>query len=498
MRKVNLLPLVLLVGLLHPLPVLATGDFLTTGIAEYRAENYEEALESFALARQSGEDETLAYYLGLTRKRMGDARGALGSFREALRLGAPPAAVYRELADCYLVLDDPAGARQALADGEAAGVRASELNLVRGQLLARERRYDEALATFSQVEKEAPELAGQARFQMAQIYAAQQKPQQARASLQAVIDMSPDSELAAYARDYERQFAAAIEQHRTWRATTQFAYLYDSNAIGKPEDDVNLTDAVDHAWVANLRLDYQPLLEGNILFSGRYAVNTATYDENDSSNQIVQNLTLTPGVKGAAGSLTVPVYYTHYFLDGEQYQQLIGTRPTLNLRMGRAQIVQLSGGYAHRTMLRDYLNAATEALESRDADVFTAGGGYIYLFAGGRGMSNLRYEWSDDQARGSNWRIKGDKLALNLLLPLSASVAANGGGEVLWQNFEGEHSFYGYRREDRVYGATAGLSWEVLAALKLYTQYSFTRADSNLPVYDYSRHAVTAGVEINF
>lgn len=495
--KILLLSAILLV-LSTPLPVCAAEDFLAQGIAEYQAENYEEALELFQTARQSGESGNLSYYLGLTRKRMGDARGAITHLRDALRLGAPPAAVYQELADCYLELDDLAGARTAIADGEAAGVPAAELNYVRGQLLVREKRYDEALVVFTQVEKDAPELAAQARFQMAKIYSAQQKPQQARASLQAVINMSPNSELAGYAREYERQYAAAIEQHRTWRITGQFGYLYDSNAIGKPEDDVNLTNAVDHGWIANLRLDYQPLLEGNFLFSGRYTLNTVTYDENDSSNQIVHNLTLTPGVKGAGGSLTVPVYYAHYSLDGDQYQQLLGTRPTLSMRLGRAQILQLSGSYAYRSMLRDYANAATEAIESREGNVYTAGAGYIYLFAGGRGMSNLRYEWSDDQGKGTNWRYKGDRLSLNLLLPLSASVTANCGGEVYLQDYEGEHSFYNYSREDELYGATAGLSWEVLRALKLFAQYNFTRADSNLPIYDYTRHAVTAGVELTY
>jgi len=477
-------------------------DLLAQGISEYTAENYEEALAAFTQAQAAGEDGNVSYYLGVTYKRMGDNRTALRHFDDAKRLGTTESGLYREIADCYLALDDFDAARKALNDGQAAGAPKGELAYTRGLLLSREKDYDGALAAFDEAGKAEPSLAGMAQFQTAMVLAAQKKPQQARAVLQALISADRSAEVTAYARDYERQFTAALEQHRSWRATVQAAYMYDSNAIGAPElstpATANLPDEKDHALIANLRVDYQPLLEGNFLFSGRYTINTVSYADNTTSNQITQNLTLTPGLGNTSGALTLPLFYSHSFLDSDQYQQIYGLRPTLSLRVGKGHVAQLLGGYSKREMLFDYANAATEATENRDSDILMAGAGYIYLYAGGRGMINLRYELVEDDAEGTNWRNTGNRFAGSALIPLSSTLSANIGGEVFLQGYEGTNSFFGVARRDETYNASAGLGWELTSMAKLTLQYNFTRDDSNIYIYDYVRHAVTAGVELNF
>ena len=472
-------------------------DLLGQGIKEYKSENYEEALAVLTQAQAAGANGTVSYYLGMTCKRMGDYRTALHHLENARRLGTTEPGLYRELADCNLALDDFA----ALSEGEKAGAPPGELAYARGLLLVREKDYDGALAAFAQAGAAEPKVAGMAQLQSALVLAAQQKPQQARAVLQALITADYDTEVTAYARDYERQFAAALEGYRTWRGTVQAAYLYDSNAIGEPENTTGLSslpDAEDHALLASFRLDYQPLPAGNLLFSGRYSLNTVSYADNNSSNQVSQTLTLTPGFGTGTGSLTLPLFYNHTFVDSEQYLHSFGIRPTLSLRLGRAHIAQLLGGYTKRLMLRDYANQATRRTENRDADIAMAGAGYVFLFAEGRGMANLRYEWSHDDTEGNNWRNTGNRIAASALLPLTPALSANAGGEIFVQNYEGINSYFATARRDVTYTAAAGLGWELTAMTKLTLQYNFTRADSTIAIYDYVRHAVTAGVELTF
>lgn len=476
-------------------------DLLSQGIREYKGENYEEALATLTQAEGTGTNGTVSYYLGMTYKRMGDHRTALRYLTEAQQLGTNEAGLYREIADCNLALDDYAAARTALSDGEKAGAPQGELDYTRGLLLMREKNYDGALAAFTKAGEEEPKLAGMAQFQTAMVLAAQQKPQQARSVLQSLIAADYDTEVTAYARDYERQFAAALEEHRTWRGTLQAAYMYDSNAIGEPQNTAGLPTlptAHDGALVANLRLDYQPLLDGNLLFSGRYTVNSVTYENLNSNNQITQSLTLTPGFGKGTTSFSLPLFYNHTFIDSEQYLHSFGARPTLSLRLGKAHIAQLLGSYTKRMMLFDYINQATERTESRDSDIFMAGAGYVFLFAEGQGMANLRYEWSHDDTDGTNWRNTGNRVAASALIPIKPDLSANIGGSAFYQNYDGINNYFSTARKDVIYTAATGLGWELNPMTKLTLQFNLTRADSNVAVYDYVRRTVTAGVELTF
>lgn len=494
--------ILLVFGLLYAsLAQAAEPPTLEQAIAEYQAENYEEALVLLQPLAADGKSDQAAYYLGLTLKRMGNNRAALPYLLGAANLGISDPALARELAESYLAIDDYANAERWLAEVQKSGTASGEVEYLRGVALARQQKHAEALAAFDRAVALDPALQARADFQRALVYGAQNRPSQARAALQAILAASPESELADYARDYERRYAAALASHRSWRPVLQVGYMYDSNATANPETNPNnlsLPDEEDHALVANAWLDYQPLLEGRLLFSGRYALQTLSYADNSDSNQVVQTLTLTPGVALGRNALTAPLSYALTLLDGEGYQQTAGIKPTLSLRLGQTHLLQLLGGFTRRDMLRDYANTATRLTEDRSGDLYSAGVSLLHFCAGGRGLTTLRYEYSDEDTDGSNWRNSGHRLGIAALLPLGRALTGNLSGEVLWQGYEGRNSFFGVVRRDETYNAGAGLNWQMTTALKLFGQYQFTRADSNVYIYDYSRHAVTAGVEYSF
>src|SRR4030042_635810 len=77
------------------------------GIKQYKAENYEGALELFIKAREQQPDSSLAaYYLGMTSKQMGNYREAVKNFREAIHLDPPVREAYLEIIESLYNLNE--------------------------------------------------------------------------------------------------------------------------------------------------------------------------------------------------------------------------------------------------------------------------------------------------------------------------------------------------------------------------------------------------------
>ena len=149
-------------------------------------------------------------------------------------------------------------------------------------------------------------------------------------------------------------------------------------------------------------------------------------------------------------------------------------------------------------MLFDYANAATEALESREGDLYFGRIGYYYLFSQRRGMANLRYDFVDENTDGLHWENQGHRVALSTVLPLSQSVSADLYGEAFFQEYDNVNTIFGEKRSDAIKTLSAGITWQMLDNTALYARYQYTRADSNIFLYEYRRHLAMAGVEFAF
>jgi Flp pilus assembly protein TadD len=474
---------------------------LDQAVNEYQAENYEEALALLQPLTVSGEDPRVSYYIGLTLKRMGNNRDAMRHLQEAQRLGSTEPALYRELVETALASDDLETALATVNSAESAGVPAVDMAYYKGVIHLRRGQDSAALAAFAEARQAAPELAAQAEFQSAQIYARQNNLDEARRSLQAVIALAPTSDVAAYAADYERQFARGGQPKAAWHGYGRLGYLYDSNAIAAPERSVPglfLPDEKDNGLTAGFGLEFTPQLTGRKLLSARYDVSSVFYADNTTSNQLVQTVTLSPGYGGSNSALSLPTSYSYSLIDNSAYQQLVACKPTFNQRLNSVSMLQLRGGYTWRDMLFDYANSATEQVESRSANIYAAGAAYYRFFAEGQGMASLRYEWTTERTDGSNWENQGHRVSFAALLPLTKDMTMDLTADYYAQRFDNVNSFFGVTRRDNTLVAGVGLSRALLEQLKAYGRYQYIRDDSNIDIYNYKRHTVELGLEYRF
>jgi tetratricopeptide (TPR) repeat protein len=503
-RRAISIALVLGACILGSIPAQAESPSLEQGIAQYRAENFEEALALLEQARaEQPESSVAAFYLGMARKQSGDLAGAIKELGEAAALKPPVLDSYLELADAWHVQGDEAKALAWVQRSEEAGVRPGQTAFLKGVILAAQGKSEEAVKSFQKAKQSDATLTQSADFQIAILMARSRKLAGARDALRAVVASDPNSEMASYAKEYEQSFSRILESHRTWHLAVGLNYFYDDNAISNPTSAAaqnligNPTGQRDHAFLGTLRLDYTPMLSGDALFSGQYLVQSTKYGSGDNPSTVINSLTLIPGYSLGSSALTLPVNYSHVLLKEEKYQQLVSVRPTWSWLAAPQHILQGALGYSKREMLFDPLTRD----EDRDASVYSASAGYIYSYGSQGGMASLRYELSYDDTDGANWANRGHRISLNGSIPLAATVKLNLSGEVALLDYLYRNSVIpgsNVRRNDTTWFATAGVTWNLTPNIALSAQYAHTTAQSNIPVYDYSRNTFSTGVEFSF
>lgn len=502
MTKALLAALAILSCLCCGAPTLA--GTLEEGIAQYRAENFEEALSLLQRARTEQPGSAVAaFYLGMARKQAGDLPGAVKDLTDAATLKPPVLDSYLELADAFHTLGDDDRALEWVQRSEAARVTPARTAFLKGTVLAGQGKRDEAIASFEQAKRLDAALTQPADFQIAIVMAGSRKFSRARDALRAVVAADPNSEIASYAKEYEQSFTKILESYRPLRLAVALNYLYDDNAISNPSNAVaraqigNPTGQRDHAFLGTLRVDYNPMPEDEMLFSAQYLVQSTKYGDTNTDEEnpstVINSLTLIPGCTFGDSAISIPFNYTHVLLKENKYQQLFAVRPTWSWQAAPQHIVQWGGSYT----VRDMLQSALSADERRDAEIWGASAGYIYSYGQG-GMASLRYDYSFDDTNGANWQNRGHKFSLNGVVPLTEALKFNLSGEVTLQDYLNTNTIFGARRDDTTWFGTVGVSYNLTRDVVLSAQYAHTKADSNIPVYGYNRNTFTTGVEFSF
>ncbi|WP_026841757.1 tetratricopeptide repeat protein [Citrifermentans bremense] len=483
----------------------AQASTLDEGIIQYRVENFEEALALLQKARAEEPKSSLAaFYLGMARKQGGDIPGAIKDLTDAATLKPPVLDSYLELADAWHVQGDDEKALQWANRSESEGVNPARSAFFKGIILSGLGQREEAVAAFEKAKRLDPSLTQSAQLQIAMVMAGSRKLTRARDALRAVVAADPNSEIAGYAKEYEQSFTRILDSYQPLHLTLGLNYLYDDNAISSPSNPGaraqigNPTGQRDHAFMGNFRLDYTPLLENDYTLSAQYLVQSTKYGDTDTAEEnpstVINSLTVNLGHSFGNSIFSVPISLSHVLLKEKAYQSLATVRPTWSWQAAPQHILQAGASFTRRDMLQDPLVQD----EDRDANIGGASAGYIFSYGELGGMAALRYDFSYDDARGVNWKNRGHRYSANGVIPLAAALKLNLSGEVATQDYFKTNTVFDVQRRDTTWFGTAGLSWNLNRNLALLAQYSHTKAESNIKVYDYSRNTFSTGIEFSF
>lgn len=471
-------------------------DVLQKGISEYNAENYDESLQLFKEARQSLPDSSeAAYYLGLAYEQIGQTADAEGQFKDAVSMRPVEKRAYTNLVEILYRQNNSADAKLYVQQAEEDEAAPSDLAYMKGLVSLMQDRNIEAVDSFLKAKELDASLAQKADLYTGIAYAQEIRIEDARASFNAAVNVNPSSELADYAREYESSLADMEEQLKKWSFMVGAAIQYDDNVVAKPLLEIPGVDDVtgkhDISLVTMFDAGYKRRLDGPWFISAGYRIFANNYSNLRSHNLLVQKLSVTPGRNIKGGNVFFPVEFHHVMLDERGYAYLMSLKPTIKFMLNPGNIGVASIGLLHR----DMLDSPANNNEDRDGNVYSAGLGYIHPTFDGKGVFKAGYELSKDFANGMNWENTGNRFNIGAIMPVRDRVGLTLTAEVFLQKYEKVDSS---KRRDRTYNGAASLKWQANDDVSLNLQYTHTRADSNVSLYDYKRNIYTTSVEYTF
>ncbi len=158
----------------------AADNYLEKGIAEYKAENYEEALEFFEKAyKENPKDPQVTSYLGLTQREMQNHPEAARFFKETININPKASEIKLLLADTLYNIGGYEDALKAVDGAISDGIKPAQSHYLKGLILLKLNRSAEAIGAFKKASELDPSLKQQSDFQIASIYVQEKKYKEA-------------------------------------------------------------------------------------------------------------------------------------------------------------------------------------------------------------------------------------------------------------------------------------------------------------------------------
>ncbi|MBW1775501.1 MAG: outer membrane beta-barrel protein [Deltaproteobacteria bacterium] len=481
---------------------------LQDGIAQYKSENYEEAIEILKKVREADpKSSSAAFFLGLSYKQTLDYANAMVHLRDAVTLHPKIKEALVELIDVALLLDKQEEAKKWIKVAEEAQVFPARVAFLKGLLLKKEKKNHEAIESFKRAMQLDETLAQSAEFQIALCHMEEKELKEAQQQFQAAVLHGPQSDLAAFARRYEDLVEKRMFIERPLRFTVSTFGFYDTNVILAPNGGTasigEITDEGAAGFATSARVDWVPKLEGPWLFNAQYNFRWNYYDKFRRTHNIINNgIYVTPGYNFGNQALNLVASYDFSFVGTElhRYNSIANVGPLYRRILHPQHVLEAFVGYNKQK----YFQAVVSPEEDRNGSGMRTYLSWFYNLKKG-GLFNLRWDYEDNDTDGSNWRNKSNQVSANFSYPLRSNLSVQLNGLVLWQDYDNVHTATlipglgpPRARDDTFYQATIALSWEFYKNLNLVGQFMVMRSDSNIVFFDYDRQIGLLGLEYRF
>lgn len=479
---------------------------LQKGITQYNADNYEEAVDLFLKARQeTPKSAEAAFWLGKAYRAQGNFQDAIVHLTDAATFTPPFEEAVIELADALYRLERTEEAKKWLAIAERDGIFPARAAFLRGLILLKEKKYRESIASFEKSKSLDNTFIQAADFQIGISYMMERQYKQAAERFRAVVLKDPVTDLADYARRYQLLVEERSWTERPLRLSLSVLGQYDTNMLLEPYSHPGLPDAGDERsmrMLNTLRLDFAPILKDPWLFHAGYALSASLHEKNSTTYDfLVNSLTLAPGYNFGRFSVSLYANYMHSHKRDpgyERYSDRIGVGPLARVFLtdSKDQLLEIYAGYQKK----NYFKTPTDPNENQTAGGLESRIGWMRFFDSGA-ILLASYGFETDNADGNNWSNVGHRFSVNGIIPIWSKLKFQLGAEMLWQDFTNQNTnpaFSGKKRQDKNYMGTAGLIWDLHRNLSLMLNYTGIRNDSNIYLYDYCRHIISAGAELRF
>ena len=499
---------------------------LEKGLRYLKERNYEEALREFKEARKlDPSSSSAAYLLGITYKAIKDLREAIPNLRDAVTLTPLIKEALPELIDALYVTDDMAEAKKWIEVGERDNIYPGKIQFFKGLVLLKENRTNEAIAAFENSKKHDPAMVQAADFQIALAHAKLGNLKESRQRFKDLISLDPTSNLATYAKDYERTITDRLDAERPFRFSIGLAYKYDSNVNAQPIsgtifDNQNLSYAVSGKEDTAMNMTLNAMYIAPFSFrtpyslSLQYGMYADRYFRRDDYNIAQQSFSVTPGYSAGRFSFTLPLIGRYVNLQREvgtdflntcnwwsdtRYLLSGGASPTVRFMLNDRNIIEFAYGFMQNKYYTTTENdQPQDPDEDRDGYSNSGSIGWTFFFKGGAALLALRYTYTDMSTDGWNWSYDENKFGLSLVYPLLEKLKLQYSSEASFVDYKHENTVFNMKRRDEVYTNAITFIYSLYKNVDLNAQYTYMRDRCNISTYDYDRSIASIGVEYRF
>jgi len=501
-----LTPALILVGvLLASVPALGVSPYddvlVQKAARDLQQENYDEALAELNEAWEKGSHTwEKAFLLGQTHRLRLNYPKAREYLEEALRLRPNLPRIQLMLADTLLALDKPKEALPLLQALEPTGFEPGQVALLRGMAEAKEGRFSLALDYFRRAEAD-PKVAQAAKFQASLALAALNRLPEAQHTMEEAVSLNPQSQTADFAQRYAGLLERRWQETKPFRATVTTGFDFDSNVTLQPggaaaaqvsgRGDVAFTETATLEYNFNAGKPFSVLTQYS--FFSNFHPRLSNYDLMSHYAAVI------PTYSYKDGSVWLPFSYNYVDVHTDKYFTSYLVNPTwlhlLNEHLGIEFSTRFNRQYYWFPISLPQDNQSSK-------DVGGSAGAY-YFFKNRTGFLQARFGYEHYFATGSNWDSSSYGLLLAALYPATQKLKFGAFLNLIYQPFD--HRFFNGetvdniagnpfvlndKREDKLLIPGLQITYNLWKGLDFNVHYFFTRDNSNIALYNYTRHIV--------
>ncbi len=463
-------------------------------IKQLERENYDEALEALNTAWQKGSrTPEKAYYLGQVHRYRLEYQKAREYLEEAVRLKPDYQEARLLLADTLLGLEQWKPAQEQLTQLEAAGYEPGRTALLLGQIATRQGDYKKAADYLRRAEKD-PKVAQDAKFQLSQVLAAQNRLGDARKMMQESIAAAPYTPTADIGQRYLSVLERRYQEYRPFRFTVTSGWDYDSNVTLQPGDTTaaqQVSGRGDAVYTQTAVMEYTLAAGQPWSLLTQYAYYQNFHPKITKFDMLSHIVGVSPIYTWERGRLFLPVNFNYIDVENDRYYTAFYFTPTY-LHMLTPKVGLEMG----MRFMRNYywFPIALPQDDRSGRDVGTSLGMY-YFFKKQEGYLLARFIYDHDYASGSNWINNSYRLFLGSLYPVTSRFKVSLFLDLILQPYEkvffgGRGSGIHSRRYDKIMIFGAQATYAIYKGLEANIHFYAVRDDSNIAIYDYNRQIV--------
>ena len=467
---------------------------------DIQQENYDEALVALDEAWKKGtHTPEKAFMYGQVYRLMLNYAKAKEYLQEALRLKPDFRPAQLMLADTLLALNQSKEAKPILQNLLAAGYEPGQTAFLMGVAATQEGQYSEALDYFRKAEAE-PKVAQEAKFQASLALAALNRVKEAKQAMAESIALNPQSQTADFAKRYMGILSQRADEQRPFRITVSSGFDYDSNVTLSPGGGTEVTGISGKASGVSFQT---ALLEYTILPAGPFSLLTQySYFQNfhfalPTYDIMSHFIGLTPTYAFKNGRFWLPVNYTYMDLQSDKYYTGYQVTPTY-LHLITEKIGLEVGA---RFNNQHFWTPLYLAQDNRSGNLWGGNVGMYYFFKKQKGFVQARLGYWNNNTKGDNWDSNSYNLYLSLLCPISDKLKYNMFLDLTQQpftntwyngatvgNVQGAPLISQPKRRDQILMFGMQFTYELFKGMEAGVHWYFIRDNSNIDLYNYSRH----------